>query len=125
MGLGDWMLKRDCSKEDLDWETETETPGSERCGDAIIELREWEERGRKIDWLLWLLANKKGKGCVLFLTFPDVKRICVSLVTAFNKKERQLFSLFGGKIFKPLIKKTLEVAASMINKVYFRNPDFG
>lgn len=47
------MLKRDCSKEDLDWETERKQLGSELSGDAITELRvekERERQGKKIDY---------------------------------------------------------------------------
>lgn len=51
MGLGDWMLKRDGSKEDLDWETERKQLGSELSSDAITELgaeKECEKQGERL-----------------------------------------------------------------------------
>lgn len=47
------MLKRDCSKEDLDWETERKQLGGELRSDAITELRaekECEKARKEIDY---------------------------------------------------------------------------
>lgn len=49
--LGDWMLKRDCSKEDFSWATERKQAGSEVSSDAIIELwveKECERQGKRL-----------------------------------------------------------------------------
>lgn len=41
------MLKRDCSKEDLGWETERKQLGRKLICDAIIELMAEKEQGRE------------------------------------------------------------------------------
>ncbi len=57
-GLGDWMLKRDGSKEDLDWETEGKQLGSELGSDAITELRAEKECERQGKRLITMIIGK-------------------------------------------------------------------
>lgn len=72
------MLKRDCGKEDLDWDTDRKRLGSELSGDAIIELRaeggkeREKEAGQEIDYHDYQ-AVKIGQECVLFHSSHHVK----------------------------------------------------
>lgn len=57
MGLGDWMLKRDYSQEDLNWTTERKQLGGELSSDATIELRAEKERERQRKRLITVIIG--------------------------------------------------------------------